>query len=248
MKELKFTFAYQFIARIASMVDDNKSEEYIEDYFDPSSLEFLDRIALPKKKTLLHTFITEVGCNDWEWIMRHTGEENIEQFRKMCRDAEVDIPSWLNENEFHDHRDDAYELLEIIMERIAEPAFHILFSDHECLFRFQMIVSSVVKKMKKEDNPKIFKKDGVLSRLNYLPKWLTNAVYHRDKGHCQICRRDLTGLLTPMSQHGLHYDHIIPLHQGGTNDPTNFQLTCEKCNTSKKAAISMPKPVTFTYW
>ena len=30
-------------------------------------------------------------------------------------------------------------------------------------------------------------------------------------------------------------DHIVPIHQGGTSDPGNLQLTCLRCNQSKGA-------------
>jgi 5-methylcytosine-specific restriction endonuclease McrA len=31
----------------------------------------------------------------------------------------------------------------------------------------------------------------------------------------------------------IHYDHIVPLAQGGINDVTNIQLLCDKCNLKK---------------
>jgi len=31
-----------------------------------------------------------------------------------------------------------------------------------------------------------------------------------------------------------NFDHIIPLNCGGNNDPSNWQLTCESCNKSKR--------------
>ena len=31
----------------------------------------------------------------------------------------------------------------------------------------------------------------------------------------------------------VHYDHIVPLDQGGINDVSNIQLLCEKCNLTK---------------
>ena len=31
----------------------------------------------------------------------------------------------------------------------------------------------------------------------------------------------------------IHYDHMVPLEQGGMNDVTNIQLLCSSCNLSK---------------
>ncbi|MFR6181439.1 MAG: HNH endonuclease [Flavonifractor plautii] len=44
------------------------------------------------------------------------------------------------------------------------------------------------------------------------------------------------------------YDHIIPLKMGGNNDPSNWQLTCERCNKSKGARSSDFKNIVFPFW
>jgi len=46
----------------------------------------------------------------------------------------------------------------------------------------------------------------------------------------------------------LHLDHMLPLAQGGTNDPTNFQLLCQRCNLTKAATISFDERPVHTYW
>jgi hypothetical protein len=38
-----------------------------------------------------------------------------------------------------------------------------------------------------------------------------------------------------------HVDHIIPLARGGTNDITNFQALCPKCNLSK--GVKLPDTI-----
>jgi len=70
----------------------------------------------------------------------------------------------------------------------------------------------------------------------YIPTWLKNGVFMRDKVKCSICGTDLTKILT--LENALNLDHIIPLENGGTNDPVNFQLTCETCNKSKRSRNS----------
>ena len=45
-----------------------------------------------------------------------------------------------------------------------------------------------------------------------------------------------------------NYDHIIPLRQGGTNDPTNFQLMCEHCNKAKRDRSTSYRNVIWPYW
>lgn len=47
------------------------------------------------------------------------------------------------------------------------------------------------------------------------------------KSKCVVC---FTSLLE-----GKHIDHILPIALGGTNDPSNLQLLCPKCNRQKSA-------------
>ncbi|HAJ80471.1 MAG TPA: hypothetical protein DCO75_11950 [Fibrobacteres bacterium] len=36
-----------------------------------------------------------------------------------------------------------------------------------------------------------------------------------------------------------HLDHMVPLANGGVNDPVNIQLMCEKCNIQKGATLEV---------
>ena len=48
-------------------------------------------------------------------------------------------------------------------------------------------------------------------------------VYARDGGKCRCCGSTIE----------LEYDHIKPYSCGGSNDRSNIQLLCQKCNRSK---------------
>lgn len=52
------------------------------------------------------------------------------------------------------------------------------------------------------------------------------AIFSLQKGMC-VCGADLNI--------GYHLDHMTPLSRGGSNDPTNLQLLCAPCNSSKGA-------------
>ncbi|PZU93192.1 MAG: HNH endonuclease [Pseudanabaena sp.] len=56
-------------------------------------------------------------------------------------------------------------------------------------------------------------------------------VFERNGYQCQSCH-----VIDPTAK-TLHVDHIIPLAQGGTNDFSNFQTLCAKCNRQKSAKI-----------
>ena len=136
-----------------------------------------------------------------------------------------------------------------LFDKISPELVHILFNDKRFLFKFNSLVQEIVKDEEKKYNlpwPKeSLNEDGTIKR-QLIPKWVKNAVYHRDKGHCVFCSRDLTGLVNVLRQS--NYDHIIPLKQFGTNDPCNIQLTCEECNKSKGAQLKMPKYKYQSWW
>lgn len=74
--------------------------------------------------------------------------------------------------------------------------------------------------------------EGNFSRI-HMPEWAKRAVFYRDRGRCVLCGKDLCGQLAISGEREIHYDHMVPLEQGGMNDVTNIQLLCSSCNLSK---------------
>lgn len=72
-----------------------------------------------------------------------------------------------------------------------------------------------------------------LRKRKYIPEWVKRAVLFRDKGCCVFCKRDLTGLYSILEDNEKHFDHIVPLNEGGLNDVCNIQLSCQDCNLAK---------------
>ncbi|NET45223.1 HNH endonuclease [Okeania sp. SIO2B3] len=60
-----------------------------------------------------------------------------------------------------------------------------------------------------------------------IPLAVRKYVFERDRYHCKSC-----GQTTRETQ--LTIDHIIPLSSGGSNDISNLQTLCNKCNQKKK--------------
>ncbi|MGP8184652.1 MAG: HNH endonuclease [Terracidiphilus sp.] len=67
-----------------------------------------------------------------------------------------------------------------------------------------------------------------IARQNRLPAWAERAVVLRDRGLCAQCGVSIAELRAPKN-----IDHIVALDNGGSNDLSNLQLLCEKCNAKK---------------
>ena len=122
---------------------------------------------------------------------------------------------------------------EKLLSTLAEDVFTILYSDKNLLAFFCNELAEKIRNLKASEYPDILASDGVLQRCQYWPAWLERGIYMRDKGRCQLCGCDVSGILRTDVKYNI--DHIVPLKCGGINDPINLQLSCEHCNKSKGA-------------
>ncbi|MBW4681819.1 MAG: HNH endonuclease [Microcoleus vaginatus WJT46-NPBG5] len=60
-----------------------------------------------------------------------------------------------------------------------------------------------------------------------IPPEVRKYVFERDRYHCKSCGQ--THLETSLT-----IDHIIPLARAGSNDISNLQTLCSRCNRQKK--------------
>lgn len=60
-------------------------------------------------------------------------------------------------------------------------------------------------------------------RMNHIPAAVRAAVFLRDKAACVACG----------AADELHIDHIEPRSKGGTDEPSNLQVLCSRCNLIK---------------
>mgnify|MGYP000652336118 CR=1 FL=1 len=121
-------------------------------------------------------------------------------------------------------------------------SFLNIWNNRELCYSFNLKMSYVVKTLKQTDCP-FLEKDGIFPR-HQLPIWARYLIIHRDYGNCQYCGTPVATPAKPIQEY--HFDHIIPLAQGGTNDISNFLLSCPSCNLSKNADVISLK--TIVHW
>lgn len=248
IKQINYSAAYSFAANTVSAVRNPEyigSSDIIADFFGFRSRGFFEKIDKPQKYTLLHTFIHNVnGFNIQHYLDKVDGEIIVSDYEWLLDGACIQCPVWFTGDEVEDHIDELREILENATAVITEASFQLLFSDRTFLFEFSKFLQPFINKLQPDEHQCIIN-SGVLRR-SYFPVWLKNAVFHRDKGRCQLCGCDLTNIFVPTEAR--HIDHMVPLKASGTNDPTNFQLTCESCNTSKGARVHANRHLTYPYW
>lgn len=249
-KEIDFSFAYgfaDFAVKAALFPNDYDLDESIfPDFFNFREKSFFERAGKPCKQTLLHDFIHNVNHLNIDWHSGKIDPQDIpEQYGPLIESARIQLPAWFIPSKIEAHMDECSDLLKQASEISTEAAFQILFADRSFLFQFNKAVARSVAELRSGEDP-IVVADGEIKRATYFPVWLKTAVFHRDKGRCQLCGADLTNLLVPVGQR--HFDHMVPLKSHGTNDSTNIQLTCKSCNSSKQANVVATKHVTYPYW
>jgi hypothetical protein len=140
------------------------------------------------------------------------------------------------------------DVMQKLIAQLVEEVFFILFLNRDILKIFNEMIADVIADVKltevTDEDKRYFEKKGVLKRAK-TPAWVKKAVFYRDRGHCVLCNKDLSGMLS--FQNVAHFDHIVPLARGGLNDVTNIQLLCDDCNYKKNDNI----PVTsnkYEHW
>jgi hypothetical protein len=199
-----------------------------------SFCEWLINKVINEQVKYLYTYSSEISFNPYLWIP---------QAIKIYENIDIPFENWYNPKEIQEYDDDDYEeiffefikylnqfkgdLYFRIIEKIASEVEFILFQNRTFLLKFNELISC------------LFEKDPIIRKSP--PKWVQNAIYHRDNATCIICGKDLSGNHRRVEEREIHYDHIVPLDIGGINDICNMQLTCKSCNLKKGINIKTEK-------
>ncbi|OMF80385.1 HNH endonuclease [Paenibacillus peoriae] len=271
---LNLKYAYQ----IASIASEIITSENIEDrfnqylwFFDKDHKQYFselvqlneDKILKPNKESILYDFISELLVmiltkheywfldDYYNWcheeielyILQHFIEPLeaynpiINKYRKKLVD--LSCLSHINRNQYEEKVKEAIsEIINLFIEgkkAVIDETFYLLFNDKHFLFHFNELLSKFIMK-------------SIKVKRVVVPSWLKKGIFFRDNGRCQECLRDLSGIVSITPVKGIHFDHIIALERGGSNDPTNFQLLCSNCNLKKSTKSKKSKILYQFYW
>lgn len=244
--------------------------DYSHEAFSCFKDEIIECIIKPNKITAVHWYLhfyqdieDELdklwkNVDDMAWVYNYI-QRTLEEVQLS---PDLPVPNFENCNDEYGHRececfDIIHELIGYVSEnqteindRIIHSAFQVIFLDRKFLHDFHIELATFIEENMdeiEEKHPKFITMKKRIRRTRF-PKWLTNAVFYRDKGTCSIgtCRRDLSNLIRV--QNTIHIDHIVPLDLFGSNDASNFQLLCERCNTSKGARATTTSSVNAPFW
>jgi hypothetical protein len=234
---------------MASMVEGclENGDSLIELNWD--SAEVIKSVMSFSRITLLHRYIFAMLTVEHRYEFRRNAdiyEESpnlIEEIERLIEAYEVPFVKYADfqapvpieeaktraEYPFHDWFRSQEGQFELLWEKMTDEVFHLLFANRSFLLRFNITLAEYIRKNVKipED---IINSKGSMQRAA-IPKWVRDAVFYRDHGRCVLCYADLSGLLS-LDQLD-HFDHMVPLANGGVNDPCNIQLMCEACNLKK---------------
>lgn len=171
------------------------------------------------------------------WVdqaLKHHGIQ-IPGFQNWLKEKSVLLEGATEDHIFDYHQDLRLTgELDELLTQLSNEVFFILFGNRALLAKLNAYVSGVVQGIEKADlepeHSALLVRDGVPTRA-HIPEWVRRAVFFRDRGMCASCNKDLSGLVTIATPK--HFDHIVPLAEGGINDVTNMQLLCDACNLAK---------------
>lgn len=232
-------------------------------WIEYTEINYLKKCIKPHKKTLVHSYIEFIYSYEFRYFLdKHFPMVVTSNIVELLEFYDIDYSSIgtfkfrgktdddLSSEEFDEVEEFAERIYELFQKKlmglVIDDIFTVLFTDKNFLYEFNKQLSELICELTTDKYPQYLKKDGVIKRCGSIPKWMKKGVFYRDKGRCQICGADLTKILHTDNKE--NYDHIIPLENGGNNDPTNFQLTCECCNKSKGARSSEFNNTISRFW
>lgn len=256
--QFSYSWSYEFAASTRDRIFGECSLVDVPDFFHPDN-DFKNQALEPNKRTVLHALIEHCLEADVDWAMRKGDPEEValHDLKDVLASNDVAFPETSKDvllavDESEDDRALVWaRKLQKIFEQelipsLAHEVFTIMFSDREAMRELNRHIASMVSQLEIDEHPDLLAKDGKVKRCTYWPTWLRNALMYRDKGRCAICLTDLSGVISSGGEYAI--DHIVPLNIGGINDPTNLQILCRECNSTKGGNKFTTSRFQHVYW
>lgn len=157
----------------------------------------------------------------------------------------------VNNGELEDIKSFFYEFLAseeytLYIDNLVNEIFYVLFSNKLVMHKFnEMMADAREVEVDGTEHPEFTDLKGRLKRKN-IPIWVKNAVFHRDKGRCVLCKNNVSVYLNQYDKK--NFDHIVPLAMYGLNDISNIQLLCTECNQVIKRGSSSDTSYEYFLW
>ena len=219
----------------------------------------LECLTKPQKVTMVHQYIKNIIVYEIDYLLdKHFPVIGIKEMFSVFENYDIDystvvrldISEFADDESTEELEEYAYQLFKLfcddVLDSFVNDVFTNLFWNKNFLYEFNIQCAQYISKIKKDKYPETLKENGILYRAKYVPTWLKNAIIYRDKNRCSICGCDLSKAHTTVTKE--NFDHIIPLQNGGNNDPSNWQLTCEQCNKSKGCRSNNFNNVVMPFW
>lgn len=208
--------------------------------------EFFLTAYKPSKWTLLHRFTHSYLEQEWDYSRRKEGEYFTRAAHSILARYGIPFNPPPVGHEDPNHRWHLYKLLQRPIRQIAHEVFCILFADKNLMRKFSFRVADYISDVVLQQHPEFLSALGRLKCGTYWSRLLEKALFYRENGRCAICTKSLTGVIDPYVK--VHIDHIIPISQGGTSNPTNLQILCSTCNLAKGNRNNDPRELIYIPW
>lgn len=241
MIEMRYFATYQYAALCKAAIWNPWNLQVLATFWDQMDIPEEDGF---KKYSLLHYFIATVieddvhrdfwqrqdeangaGANDFyanEMLRYHWRPfKSLDTWSKQFKTPEDDDPEEKSA-EYHSDMLMSKEY-DLIFGQVVDEVFFILFLNREFLQKFNEYISEI--------RAFYFWSEWPKCERTYMPQWVKNAVFHRERGYCALCKKNISWLIS--TNKDCQYDHIVPLKNFWINDVSNIQLLCQKCNLKK---------------
>lgn len=267
-------FAYNEAISLSSLIIqcfyDGRDE--FDTFWEESLTEIAEKLIKPERESLLHLYINwiiDFLDDEVDNILKNADPTDFQSIFDLMESTlnELGIKSQKRNYpnygsiikcghcgecrsclKFERYIDWLKEGTDLFRPQIVHSAFHILILNKTFLRDFHEAIANAIESDKASLHslyPTEINANGIIQRTHW-PVWLKRGIFFRDKGVCTLCRNPLSGDLFQGINPDM--DHIVPLALHGSNDSSNIQILCNKCNNKKRHHSSATSSVDIPLW